>query len=179
MGLFSTKKTTSATTNNLTDARVSAGMLGLSQSNGNTFNVNDPETALALLGRSSDASRAMLGRSSDAIKAMANMGTDVVRRSGDSVVDLTRAGMDSNFRAWDSTVSAGAALVDKLIDASTEQIKAGHRATEQIAEKGFGISQAAISNFQPTENKAQDTSLKLGMIAAAGVAATLLLAKMK
>lgn len=190
MGLFSTKKTTSATTNNLTDARVSAGMLGLSQSNGNTFNVNDPETALALLDassdgsramldRSSDVSRAMLGRSSDAIKAMANMGTDVVRRSGESVVDLTRAGMDSNFRAWDSTVSAGAALVDKLIDASTEQIKAGHRATEQIAEKGFGISQAAISNFQPTENKAQDTSLKLGMIAAAGVAATLLLAKMK
>ena len=179
MGLFSTKKTTSATTNNLTDARVSAGMLGLSQSNGNTINVNDPETALALLGSSSDASRAMLGSSSDAIKAMANMGTDVLRRSGESVVDLTRAGMDSNFRAWDSTVSAGAALVDKLIDASTEQIKAGHRATEQIAEKGFGISQAAISNFQPTENKAQDTSLKLGMIAAAGVAATLLLAKMK
>lgn len=143
-------------------------MLGLSQSNGNTINVNDPETALALLGSSSDA-----------ISALANMGTDVVRRSGESVVDLTRAGMDSNFRAWDSTVSAGAALVDKLIDASTEQIKAGHRATEQIAEKGFGISQAAISNFQPTENKAQDTSLKLGMIAAAGVAATLLLAKMK
>lgn len=146
MGLFSTKKTSSNTTNNLTDARVSAGELGLSQSDGNSINVND----------------------TDAVKAIASMGADTIARTGEAVVQLGTVGMDANLKAWDSTVQAGALLVDKLIDASTEQLKAGQQAT-----------QSAISNFQPTENKQADTSLKLGMIAAAVVAATLLLSKMK
>lgn len=155
--LFKGSKSSSSTTTNLNDNRVTAGTVGLSGSNGNAINVND----------------------TDAVKAIAGMGAETIAATGEAVVQLAHSGMDNNLKAWDSTIQAGAGLVDKLIDASTEQIKAGHRATEQIAEKGFGISQAAISNFQPTENKAQDTSLKLGMIAAAGVAATLLLAKMK
>jgi hypothetical protein len=52
-------------------------------------------------------------------------------------------------------------LIDKLIDKST------------------GTAEAAIKSFQPAENKQNDTSLKLGMIAAAGVAAVVILGRMK
>ena len=155
--LYKGSKSNSATSTNQEDNRVTAGAIGLSGSSVGSLNYNDP----------------------DVVKAIASMGADTIARTGAAVVQLSQAGMDSNVEAWDATVNAGARLVDRLIDASTEQIKAGHKSVEQIAEKGFGISQAAISNFQPAENKASDTSLKLGMIAAAGVAATLLLSKMK
>lgn len=137
--LFKGSKSSSSTTTNLNDNRVTAGTVGLSGSNGNAINVND----------------------TDAVKAIAGMGAETIAATGEAVVQLAQSGMDNNLKAWDSTIQAGAGLVDKLIDASTT------------------LSSAAIQNFQPTENKAQDTSLKLGMIAAAGVAATLLLAKMK
>ena len=99
--------------------------------------------------------------SSDAVKAIAQMGTDTIAKTGEAVVQLNQSSMAANATAWDKTVTAGAALVDKLIDASA------------------GVANTAIDRYQPAENKAQDTSLKLGMIAAAGVAATLLLSRTK
>lgn len=137
--LFKGSKSNSKTETNLNDNRVTAGTVGLSGSNGNAINVND----------------------TDAVKAIAGMGAETIAATGEAVVQLAQSGMDNNLKAWDSTIQAGAGLVDKLIDASTT------------------LGSAAIQNYQPAENKSQDTSLKLGMIAAAGVATTLLLAKMK
>lgn len=155
------------------DARVTAGTVGLSQSSGNTLQVN----------------------SSDAVQAMASMGAETIARAGEAVVQLNQSSQAANVTAWDTTVTRGAELVDrlidatnkqntssrktteKLIDATTKQLEFGQKSADQIAEKGAALGQAAISSFQPTDNKAQDTSLKLGMIAAAAVAATLLLRK--
>lgn len=138
-GLRKGSKSESKTETTNQDNRVTAGMVGLTGSNSNVIEVND----------------------TDAVKAIAGMGAETIAKTGEAVVRLNQAGMDANYKAWDSTVQAGTQLVDKLIDASTT------------------LGSAAISSFQPAENKANDTSLKLGMIAAAGVAATLLLSKTK
>lgn len=131
-------ESTSTTTTNNTDARVAVqDGVGLSGSSGNTVNVN----------------------STDAVKAIAQLGADTIAKTGEAVVQLNQSTMAANVTAWDKTVTAGAGLVDKLIDASTS------------------LGTAAIDKFQPAENKASDTSLKLGMIAAAGVAATILLGR--
>ena len=70
----------------------------------------------------------------------------------------------ASVTTWDKTLTTSAALVDKLIDS---------------AAASYGIAEKAIDRYQPAENKAQETSLKLGMIAAAGMAAMVLLGKMK
>lgn len=167
MGGKSSSSSAANTTNNNIDNRLAVqDGVGLTNSSGNSVSLN-----------STGAVQAVATQSTDAVRAVAALGSDVLRNVGGAVVDLNRDSMQANAAAWDRTVTVGAGLVDKLIDATTEQIKSGQRATEQIAEKGFGISQAAISGFMPAENKASDTSLKLGMIAAAAVAATLLLRK--
>lgn len=127
-------------------------------SDNDTDNRNAVQDGLALSGSTGNN---VVYNSSDAVKAIAQLGVDGIAKTGAAVVELNQASLDANVTAWDRTVTTGAALVDKLIDASTT------------------LGSAAITNFQPAENKASDTSLKLGMIAAAGVAATLLLSKMK
>lgn len=97
--------------------------------------------------------------STDAVKAIAQLGTDTIAKTGEAVVQLNQASVAANVTAWDKTVTAGASLVDKLIDASTS------------------LGNNAIDKFQPAENKASDTSLKLGMIAAAAVAATVIMGR--
>lgn len=145
--------------------RACGGLLGgggskssSSSSDNDTDNRNAVQDGVALSGSSGNV---VNYNSSDAVKAIAQLGTETIAKTGAAVVELNQASLDANVTAWDKTVTAGAALVDKLIDASTT------------------LGTSAIDKFQPAENKAQDTSLKLGMIAAAGVAATLLLSKMK
>jgi hypothetical protein len=140
MGGGSKSESRSDTTTTNQDQRVAVqDGVGLSGSSGNTVNVN----------------------STDAVKAIAQLGADTIAKTGEAVVQLNQTSTAANVTAWDKTVTTSAALVDKLIDASTS------------------LGTSAIDKFQPAENKASDTSLKLGMIAAAGVAATLLLSKMK
>ncbi|MDT7522034.1 hypothetical protein RAE21_06360 [Rhodoferax sp. TBRC 17198] len=112
---------------------------GLSNSSGNTVNVN----------------------STDAVQTVANMGADTLKNIGGAIVELNKTTTATQATSWDNTVNAGAKLIDKLIDKSTT------------------TAEAAINSFQPAENKANDTSLKLGMIAAAGVAAVVILGRMK
>lgn len=140
MGGGSKSESRSDTTTTNQDQRVAVqDGVGLSGSSGNTVNVN----------------------STDAVKAIAQLGADTIAKTGEAVVQLNQTSTAANVTAWDKTVTTSAALVDKLIDASTS------------------LGTSAIDKFQPAENKASDTSLKLGMIAAAGVAATLLLSRMK
>lgn len=133
-----------------------------SKSNSNTETTNqDNRVTAGMVGLTGSDSNVIEVNDTDAVKAIAGMGAETIAKTGEAVVKLNQAGMDANYKAWDRTVQAGTQLVDKLIDASTT------------------LGSAAISSFQPAENKANDTSLKLGMIAAAGVAATLLLSKTK
>lgn len=116
------------------------------------------------VGVSSSSGNVIEYNDTDAVKAIAQLGAEVIAQTGEAVVQLAQTTTAANVTSWDATVAASAKLVDKLIDGAT---------------KSFGVAEKAIDSFQPAENKANDTSLKLGMIAAAAVAATLLLSKTK
>lgn len=132
-----------------------------SDSTTNTTNQDNRTAVQDGVGLSASSGNNIEYNSTDAVKAIAQLGADTIKQTGEAVVKLNETSTAANVTAWDKTVSTSAALVDKLIDASTT------------------LGTSAIDRYQPAENKAQDTSLKLGMIAAAGVAATLLLSKMK
>jgi hypothetical protein len=113
------------------------------------------------IGVSSSTGNTVNYNDTDAVQAIAALGAETIAKTGEAIVNLSKSTSEANATAWDATVKAGASLVDKLIDRSA------------------GLAQTAMTNYQPPENKANDTSLKLGMIAAAGVAATILLSKTK
>lgn len=132
-------KSDSSTTSTNTDARVAVqDGLGLSYSSNNTIEVNDP----------------------DAVRAVAQLGAETIARTGEAIVQLNQSAGAQNAAAWDKTVTAGAALVDKLIDRST------------------GVATAAITNFQPTANKEADatssTAKTVALVVAAAAAAAVI-----
>ncbi len=106
----------------------------------------------------------------DGIKTIAGFGDDALRRMGESATSLYATAGSNAVRsfdlatqrstdAWTATVEKSTGLIDSLLKGASNTVNAAR-----------DISQQAITSFQPAENKAQDTSLKLGMIAAAGVA---------
>lgn len=137
---------------------------GSSSSDSSTTSTNTDQRVAVQdgLGLSGSDSNVINYNSSDAVKAVAQMGAETIARTGEAVVQLNRDSSAANVTAWDKTVSTSAALVDKLI------------------ERSAGIANAAITNYQPTQNKEQDTTQqaqKYALMAAAGVAAAVLLAK--
>ncbi len=135
-----------------------------STSNTTTTNMDNRTAVQDGIGLSSSNGNSVSYNSTDAVKAIAQMGADAIARTGEAVVQLNQTSTAANITSWDKTVATSAALVDKLIESST---------------KSYAVAEKAIDRFQPAENKTNDTSLKLGMIAAAGVAATILLSKTK
>lgn len=93
---------------------------------------------------------------SDAVKALTNAGAQMVRDSQAAIVQLNDTSTAANQHTWDTTLAAGSDLVDRLINQST------------------ALGTAAISSFQPTENKNADIG-KYAMWAAGAVAAAVLL----
>lgn len=95
--------------------------------------------------------------SSDAVVAMANMGADVISSAGGAVVDLFESAGERNSDAWNSTITQGARLIDRLIDKAANE--------NSLASK-------VVDAFTPTENKNTD-AIKWAAIAAGvvGVAA--------
>lgn len=122
----------------------------------NTDNRTAVQDGVALAGSSNNS---VNYNSTDAVKAVAQLGTDAIARTGAAVVELNQTSVAANATAWDKTVTQGAALVDKLIDASTT------------------LGSQAISSYQPADKTDSDNAVKLGMVAAAAIAATLLLRK--
>lgn len=112
-------------------------------------NRNVTESGVAISGSSGSINV----NSPDAVKAVAQMGTDTIKTIGGAVVDLNQASLDANLSAWDKTVTAGAQLVDKLIDASTT------------------LGGKAIDSYQPNENRREETYQMVGLAAAAAFAA--------
>lgn len=139
-GSSSSSASKTETTNNDNRMAVQDG-IGLSSSNGNSVSYN-----------STDAVRAVAGQSTDAIKAISLLGADVIKSTGGAVVELNRDSVQANATAWDMTTKRGLELI------------------ENIAEKGFGISEKAIASYEPTDNKNAET-LKWAAIAGAAVVA--------
>jgi len=113
----------------------------------------------------------------DGIKTIAGFGDDALRRMGESATSMYATAGSNAVRsfdlatqrstdAWSATVEKSSGLIDSLLKGASNTVNAAR-----------DISQQAITSFQPAENKAQDTSLKLGMIAAAGVAVLMLTRK--
>ena len=141
---------TSETTNN-TDRRVAAdGSVVLGD--GASANVTMQQADAAVLQTLSESLP-------DAVKAISQMGATTLRDLGGAVVDLNKDSLEQNRMAWDETVKAGAAMVDKAIDSMSQ---------------GYGVASQAIAKFQPTDNANADIG-KYAMLAAAAVAAVVLL----
>lgn len=137
------------------------GKGGESKSDSSTTSTNTDQRVAVQdgLGLSGSSGNTISVNSPDAIKAVAQLGAETIARTGEAIVQLNRDSSAANLTAWDKTVTVGAQLVDKLIDKST------------------GVATAAISSYQPTENKTQDTTQKVVLYAAAAGAAALLLAR--
>lgn len=109
----------------------------------------------------------------DGIKTIAGFGDNALRVMGESATSMyatagnnaTRAfdlATERSTDAWTATVEKSTGLIDSLLKGANNTVNAAR-----------DISQQAITSYQPTENKGQDT-LKWALIAAAGVAALVL-----
>jgi len=153
-----------------TVAKVGGGIVcggGGSSSSASHSTTNNTDARVAVqdgVGLSGSSNNVVEVNSTDAVKAIAQLGADTIKQTGEAVVQLNQTSTAANVTAWDKTLTTSAALVDKLIDS---------------ASASYGVAAKAIDSYQPAENKSNDTSLKLGMIAAAGVAATILIGKLK
>ena len=110
---------------------------------------------------------AAAGQQTDAVKTIAAMGADGIRRMGESVTDLYGQAGSNTAQAWSHTLDASQALMAKVLDQAGSTSSAAGR-----------LAEVAISSYQPAENKQADTSLRLGMLAAAAVAALVLVPKL-
>ena len=99
--------------------------------------------------------------SSDAVVAIAKAGADIIRESGGAIVELGKFQAAANTTAWDTTITNGSKLIDRLID------KVGD---------GFEVSKKVIDSFQPEANKQAD-SFKWVAIAVGGIAIASILGK--
>lgn len=118
-----------------------------------TTNNNDKRVAAQDgVGISGD-SNTVVYNSPDAVKAIAQAGADVIKSSGGAVVELAKLQTTANADAWNSTLTTGAKLVDKLI--------------ERVGD-GFTLSSKVVDSFQPAVNKSTD-AIKWAAIAAAAL----------
>lgn len=132
---------------------------GKSTSSSDTTSTNTDQRVAVQdgVGLSGSSQNTIVYNSSDAVKAIAQMSSEAIASTGAAVVDLGKASLETNADTWDKTVTAGAALVDKLIDASTT------------------VGTKAIESFQPTDNAQQNTLQTAAIAAAAGFVALFLL----
>lgn len=100
---------------------------------------------------------------SDTITALANAGTDIIRNSGGAVIELAKFQGAQNTESFNTLVTQGGNLLDKLLDKSSE---------------GFGLASKVVDSFTPTDSKNADVG-KYAMWAAAAVAAAVLLKGVK
>lgn len=110
---------------------------------------------------------AAIGQQSDAVRALAGMGNDTIRAMGASVTGLFDRAGSNTAQAWSHTLDASQQLMADMLD------RAG-----STADTAGRLAQAAIASYQPADNKQADTSLRLGMLAAAAVAALVILPKL-
>jgi hypothetical protein len=151
MGSSSTSNTSSPATTN-TDRRlaVSSGQ-GVSGDNSNAIDNS--------ISNSDEAIRYIASQGSDTVQALADAGTRIIRDSGGAVIELAKFQGAQNTEAFDTLVTRGTSLMDKLLDKSSE---------------GFGLAAKVVESFTPTPNKEADNTKYL-YIAGALVAGALLL----
>lgn len=108
---------------------------------------------------SAETIKYLSGQGSDTITALANAGTDIIKNSGGAVIELAKFQGAQNTESFNTLVTQGGNLLDKLLDKSSE---------------GFGLASKVVDSFTPTESKTADTG-KYAVWAAAALAAVVLI----
>lgn len=143
------------------DARLYKGGGG-SQQNPTTNTTNTDARAavqdgVAVTGDGSSANVIFEQSDPDAVKAIAAAGAQTMQNVGGAIVDMNRDTVQANSKSFDTLVQAGAAMVDKMIDANTA-------ATER-----------AVAAYRPVDGANADVAKWGTVAAAAGLVAALLL----
>lgn len=167
MGLFSSKKSSTKTTQTFYDQREVNDAGGGIIADGNvdastTYIGSDPgavrigELNAALLGAVNESQ-------TDAVKFMTQAGADVIRQAGGSATDLFELGAQNSASAWSHTLDASQSLIGRLLDS-----------TDKTNNAAQSIAGAAIASFTPTENKQADATKYLTLAGAAVLAFVIL-----
>ena len=152
-----------ASQRNFTDA--SSAWSDSSNRSVTTINAADPG-AVQLGQFNAELLGAVSGQQTDAVRALAGFGAEGLRTMGQSVTDLYGRAGSNTAQAWGATLNASEKLLGRVLDAS-----------DRTTDAARAVASTAIATYQPAENKAQDTALKLGVIVAAGVALVFLMRK--
>lgn len=140
-------------------AELNASLLGRVAESGND--------SARLLGSMALSTARGLGESAGAdARSLGTFALSTAGNLGGQVTDLYRTAGQNTATSWAATIGASERLTNRLLDAA-----------QNTTATAGGVARAAISSFQPSENKAQDTALKLGMIAAAMAALFFLMRK--
>lgn len=160
-----------------------------SQSSTSTVQVGTDAGAVRLGEVNAQLLGAVAESQTDAVRFMTSAGAQVLQNMGASVTDLYGRAGSNNAESWGATVAAnerllsgaaarmGAAWAD-TIDRSADLIGGISAQASRTVDTAGQVAQSAITSFQPTDN-AQAGALKWGLIAAAGIAALLLLPRLR
>lgn len=107
---------------------------------------------------SSESIRYMASQGSDTVQALADAGLGVIKSSGGAIIELAQFQGEKNTEAFNSLVTRGTGLIEKMLDKSTE---------------GFGLAAKVVDSFTPTPNKEADNGKYMWMAAAAAAAVVL------
>lgn len=110
---------------------------------------------------------AAFAQQSDAVRAVAQLGAQGIRDMGGAASDVLGRAFSNSASAWSHTLDASQALMADMLDRAGSTADAAGR-----------LAEVAIASYQPADNKQADTSLRLGMLAAAAVAALVILPKL-
>ena len=129
-----------------------------------TYTANNVDAA-AVSKYNADLLRGISSDQSDAVKAVSQMQLQGLEHLGGAFTDLSSLASNNQAAAWTHTVDAGSELLGRVVDASNKNADATRL-----------VAQAAISSYQPSDNKTADT-FKYGLIAAAVLGAIVLMTK--
>jgi len=102
---------------------------------------------------------AVAGSQTDSVRVIAGMGRDSLRDLSESAAEIFENAGQNTAQAWGATIEASRDVIGDLLDSSRNQTEAART-----------IAAAAISGYQPTDNKLGE-AVKWAAIAAAALIA--------
>lgn len=147
-----------------TDARSSSSY---SDSGHNVTNIAYSDPGAVQLGAYNDALlQAVAESQGDTVKAIAKMGTDSISSSAAAATDLFATGSANATKAWGQTIDTASELIDRMMTQASNTVTGAQ-----------SIASQAIDSYQPSENKASDTQMRIALLGAAAVLAAALITR--
>jgi hypothetical protein len=177
MGLFSSSKSSTSNQSNTTntydqrqvnDASGGGTLIGSGAHVTSTTTISTVDPGLkAIAGQAAALVQSIDHQQGDTMKVIAGLGTAGIKAMGDSATKLFSQAESNSATAWGHTIDASEATLDKMFGAASG-----------ILQTSTGLAQAAMSAYEPSDNKASDNTVKVvAYVAAAAVVAFLLTRK--